>query len=105
VPHYRGTALRLPPRAAAPDASDLASVRRWVNEASGPTAIDLFCGAGGLSLGLREAAYKDLNAVIDEVGELLKKYSSLLTATIVGALTPVHQQEWRAAFRVAWWKE
>ena len=51
------------------------------------------------------STYAELNAVIDELGELLKKYSSLLTASIVGALVPVHQQEWRQAFRVAWWKE
>ena len=51
------------------------------------------------------STYAELNAVIDELGELLKKYSSLLTATIFGALVPVHQQEWRQAFRVAWWKE
>ena len=50
------------------------------------------------------STYAELNAVIDELGELLKKYSSLLTATVVGSLAPVHQQEWREAFRVAWWK-
>ncbi|MGZ4408513.1 MAG: hypothetical protein ACXVHB_28915, partial [Solirubrobacteraceae bacterium] len=71
-------------------------VVRFVNKAVAHTDEDELGSA---------PTYKDLNAVIDEVGDLLKKYSSLLTATIVGALTPVHQQEWRAAFRVAWWKE
>jgi hypothetical protein len=51
------------------------------------------------------STYEELNAVIDELGGLLEKYSSLLTATIVGALVPVHQGEWRQAFRVAWWNE
>ncbi len=46
--------------------------------------------------------YEELNAAIDEIGELLKKYSSLLKATIVATVTPVHQQDWKQAFRVAW---
>ncbi|EQD58461.1 cytosine specific DNA methyltransferase, partial [mine drainage metagenome] len=41
----------------APDESDVRSVRRWVKRALRPTAIDLFCGAGGLSLGLRDAGF------------------------------------------------
>ena len=32
-------------------------VRRWVRSARRPTAVDLFCGAGGLSLGLRDAGF------------------------------------------------
>jgi DNA (cytosine-5)-methyltransferase 1 len=57
VPHYRGEALRLTRHSAAPDPSDLGSVRRWVSEAGAPTGIDLFCGAGGLSLGLQDAGF------------------------------------------------
>lgn len=46
--------------------------------------------------------YADLNAAIDEIGAMLQKYSSLLRATMLPILTPVHQDDWKAPFRVAW---
>src|SRR5437899_2392999 len=57
VPFRRGERLELPPHPKAPDGADLSAVRRWVESAKGPTAIDLFCGAGGLSLGLANAGF------------------------------------------------
>jgi DNA (cytosine-5)-methyltransferase 1 len=55
VPAHRGHSLRLPRRGDSPDPGDIEAVRRWVKKTKGPTAIDLFCGAGGLSLGLERA--------------------------------------------------
>lgn len=57
---YRGPRLRLPPHPSAPDSTNLRDIRRWVRHIKGPTAIDLFCGAGGLSLGLQDAGFSVL---------------------------------------------
>jgi DNA (cytosine-5)-methyltransferase 1 len=58
----RGPKLDLEPAPEAPDQADLAAVRRWVRNAPRPTAIDLFSGAGGLSLGLHDAGFSVLVA-------------------------------------------
>ena len=60
VPHYRGADLCLPRHERAPDVANLEAVRRWVRDAPRPTAIDLFSGAGGLSLGLADAGFSVL---------------------------------------------
>jgi DNA (cytosine-5)-methyltransferase 1 len=56
----RSTPLRL---AMHPTAPDPGSFRSWVRESERPIAVDLFCGAGGLSSGLEAAGYRVALAV------------------------------------------
>lgn len=51
----RSAPLRL---AMHPDAPDKGAFLSWMQESKRPIAVDLFCGAGGLSLGLEEAGYR-----------------------------------------------
>jgi DNA (cytosine-5)-methyltransferase 1 len=58
VPHHRGVPARPPRHVLSPEPMDVTAVRRFVAQRTGrPTAVDLFCGAGGLSLGLHRAGF------------------------------------------------
>jgi len=64
VPHHRASPLRPAIHPATPDVLDPASLDRFTGHRDGrPTAIDLFCGAGGLSLGLERAGVNVLRSV------------------------------------------
>ena len=57
VPIRRGHRVVLPLHVKSPDRGDLDAVRSWLKTRPRPWAIDLFCGAGGLSLGLEDAGF------------------------------------------------
>lgn len=56
LPFRRGATVELKPRHR--DLDDLSTARKWVSSLPRPWAVDLFCGAGGLSLGLQRAGLK-----------------------------------------------
>jgi hypothetical protein len=46
--------------------------------------------------------FSELNAAIDSIGDLVKKYASLLKAELLWQLEPVIQGDWKAPFRQPW---
>jgi DNA (cytosine-5)-methyltransferase 1 len=59
VAHHRGELYDPHPHPDSPDPANLEEVRRWVKGAQGNglTAVDIFAGGGGLSLGLHDAGF------------------------------------------------
>ena len=57
VDSAKGKPVRLERRTASPNPGDDEQVRQWLESQSRPWVLDLFCGAGGLTLGLREARF------------------------------------------------
>ena len=53
----RGPRISLNPHRKSPDPDDGECVRAWLESRPRPMVLDLFCGAGGLSLGLEEGGF------------------------------------------------
>jgi hypothetical protein len=49
-----------------------------------------------------EPQFVDLDAAIDSIGEMFKKYHGLLTASTHFTLVPELDHDWKAVFRVPW---
>ena len=65
LPSRPGHKVRLRRHKRSPDPDDTSAVRAWLESKPRPWAVDLFCGAGGLSLGLEEAGFS-IVAAADE---------------------------------------
>ncbi len=70
----RGPFVKLPVHA--DHCTDVPSLLRLIRRTHSPTAIDLFCGAGGLSLGLKDAGFEVVMGV-DHDREAIETHASL----------------------------
>ena len=57
LPTHLGNRISLPRHPMSPDPRERESIRWWLESRSGLRAVDIFCGAGGLSLGLEQAGF------------------------------------------------
>ena len=62
LPKVRGERIRLAPHVDIPNSHDGSLVGAWLASRPRPWAVDLFSGAGGLSLGIEEAGFSAVAA-------------------------------------------
>lgn len=86
LPNQRGPVLEPPRRVEAPPADALAA-RRWLKTRPKPWAVDLFCGAGGLSLGLARAGFTVVAAADSDAASVRTHEANLGPLTFCGDLT------------------
>ena len=99
LPKRRGLRIRLPPHPDSPDPNDRQSVRKWLASRPRPWAVDLFCGAGGLSLGLEEGGFAVVAAADSDPVAAESHAANIQGLTWVGDLSNpagfIHQlDEW-----------
>lgn len=85
LPNRRGRALKPPKRVPSPPVEP-GAVRRWLKEQPRPWAVDLFCGAGGLSLGLARAGFTVVAAADSDLAALKTHEANLGPLTYCGDL-------------------
>ncbi len=87
VPTGRGTNLQLPRHPNVPDQTDPSAVKKWLTSLTGPRAVDLFSGAGGLSLGLKQAGFTIIGAADSDRVALETHAANIPSLTWCGDLT------------------
>ncbi len=85
LPNRRGQVLDPPKRVPSPPLEP-AAVREWLKEQPRPWAVDLFCGAGGLSLGLAQAGFTVVAAADSDPTALTTHEANLGSLTYCGDL-------------------
>ena len=66
LPSRPGHKVRLRRHKRSPDPDDTSAVRAWLESRPRPWAIDLFCGAGGLSSGIEQAGFSVVAAADED---------------------------------------
>ena len=99
VRRRRGVRIRLEPHPYSPNPNDREAVRRWLENRPRPWAVDLFCGAGGLSLGLEEEGFSVVAAADSDPVSTETHAANIQTLTWTGDLSNpgefIHQlDEW-----------
>lgn len=85
LPNQRGPILDPPRRVEAPPLDGRAAAR-WLKSQPKPWAVDLFCGAGGLSLGLARAGFTVVAAADSDAAALQTHEANLGPLTFCGDL-------------------
>ena len=87
VPVRRGPRINLNPHRSSPDPNDKIGVRAWLESRPRPWAIDLFCGAGGLSLGLEEGGFSVVAAADSDAASTETHAANIQGLTWTGDLS------------------
>ena len=87
LPKQLGERVRLERHPVSPDPSDHEVVRSWLENRVGPWAIDMFSGAGGLSLGLEEAGFSVVAAADSDAVAMETHAANIQGLTWVGDLS------------------
>ena len=87
VPAHRGPRLVLEPRLGAPHTENREAVRTWLEGRPRPWAIDLFCGAGGLSLGIEQSGFSVVAAADSDPVSIETHASNIESLTWTGDLS------------------
>ena len=87
LPKRRGERIRLPRHPLSPDPDDPNTVRSWLGSRPKPWVVDLFSGAGGLSLGLEEAGFSVVAAADSDPVAMETHAANIQGLTWVGDLS------------------
>ena len=87
LPTRRGMRVTLESNRGSPDQDDAKSIRRWLDGLPRPWVIDLFSGAGGLSLGLEQGGFSVVAAADSDSVAMETHSANIPGLTWVGDLS------------------
>jgi AbiU2 len=96
-----GASLHVDPEIAASDFALLVATASGVKAYVDEQVAHADASAASASITL---TLKDVHDAIDVIGELFRKYYTLLTASSMATLVPIIEHDWTAVFRVPWTK-